>query len=417
MAFSGMRQQRLQWVYGVLRDLYFVLLCLACGELLLGFDFLHELTRFAVFAVTIVIGIWKVMSFGAQAPGQGARNGMALRRETSKSTHGGSSEAIQWASSEMQGWRPAMEDAVCALLELPKPLDEFMMFGVFDGHGGSQVSRKVAKELPRLTAECATSIQAERLAEDGSGTFDPEEVLRLALPSMDALLRELGKKMQGPLPVSPAGAARLPGRAGNGALPNAFHLIGSTAIVVLLRQDRKQIIAANCGDSRAVLCRAGKAIELSEDHKPELPSERRRIEAAGGSVAQIGPCHRVDGWGLNLSRALGDFHYKSRSDLPAHEQKVIAVPEIRTLELTPEDEFLFLGCDGVYELLSSQGSIDHVRNSLQNGKTPEQAAEALVERCCSPNLMMTQGKGGDNVSCVVVVFKKPPGVPSSEPEQ
>ena len=47
-----------------------------------------------------------------------------------------------------------------------------------------------------------------------------------------------------------------------------------------------------------------------------------RIEEAGGSVAQIGPCYRVDGWGLNLSRAFGDFHYKDRSDLQPHQQKV-----------------------------------------------------------------------------------------------
>ena len=58
---------------------------------------------------------------------------------------------------------------------------------------------------------------------------------------------------------------------------------------------------ANAGDSRCVLSRAGKAVEMSFDHKPEDDIERKRIEKAGGKVTSDG---RVNG-GLNLSRALG----------------------------------------------------------------------------------------------------------------
>lgn len=61
---------------------------------------------------------------------------------------------------------------------------------------------------------------------------------------------------------------------------------------------------ANAGDSRCVLSRAGKAVELSFDHKPEDDSEKSRIEKAGGKVTQDG---RVNG-GLNLSRAIGTFY-------------------------------------------------------------------------------------------------------------
>ena len=78
------------------------------------------------------------------------------------------------------------------------------------------------------------------------------------------------------------------------------------------------IIVGNSGDSRAVLARkastsGGKftAVEMSMDHKPELPDERKRIEKAGGFVEE----NRVKGV-LNLSRSLGDFEYKQDPSLP-----------------------------------------------------------------------------------------------------
>jgi hypothetical protein len=63
------------------------------------------------------------------------------------------------------------------------------------------------------------------------------------------------------------------------------------------------------------------AIALSEDHKPYNPGEHERIDKAGGYVSM----KRVDG-DLAVSRALGDFQYKNREDLPPQQQKVTAHP-------------------------------------------------------------------------------------------
>lgn len=63
----------------------------------------------------------------------------------------------------------------------------------------------------------------------------------------------------------------------------------------------KKLYVANAGDSRCILSRGGKAIDMSVDHKPEDEVEKNRIEAAGGKVTEEG---RVNG-GLNLSRAIG----------------------------------------------------------------------------------------------------------------
>lgn len=61
------------------------------------------------------------------------------------------------------------------------------------------------------------------------------------------------------------------------------------------------------GDSRCVVCRNGKALDMSFDHKPEDQIEFDRIKKAGGRVTLDG---RVNG-GLNLSRAIGDHGYKA----------------------------------------------------------------------------------------------------------
>lgn len=78
---------------------------------------------------------------------------------------------------------------------------------------------------------------------------------------------------------------------------------GCTACVALITDS--EIYCANSGDSRCVLSREGKAIEMSIDHKPELSTEKARIEKAGGFVEE----NRVKGI-LNLSRSLGDLEYK-----------------------------------------------------------------------------------------------------------
>lgn len=85
------------------------------------------------------------------------------------------------------------------------------------------------------------------------------------------------------------------------------YVAGATSCVALITSD--SIICANAGDSRCVLSEKAKTIEMSEDHKPDLPTEKLRIEQAGYFVEE----QRVNGI-LNLSRSLGDLEYKKNKD-------------------------------------------------------------------------------------------------------
>ena len=100
------------------------------------------------------------------------------------------------------------------------------------------------------------------------------------------------------------------------------------------------IVCANVGDSRCVVGSNSRTIPLSEDHKPSNPEESERIVNGGGFVQ----FDRVNGE-LAMSRAFGDFQYKSNSNVEMVKQLVIPVPDIAVHKRVKGDEVLILACD------------------------------------------------------------------------
>jgi serine/threonine protein phosphatase PrpC len=82
---------------------------------------------------------------------------------------------------------------------------------------------------------------------------------------------------------------------------------GSTAVVACICRTR--LVIAHCGDTRAVLLRNGTALELTEDHKPNLKAEKARIKANGGRVVMSNGVPRINGK-LAVARAFGDVDLK-----------------------------------------------------------------------------------------------------------
>jgi protein phosphatase 1G len=183
-------------------------------------------------------------------------------------------------------------------------------------------------------------------------------------------------------------------------------------VVVVYEEGREggRLFVANAGDSRCVLSRGGKAIELSRDHKPEDEDEKARIEGAGGSVSDDG---RVEG-NLNLSRAIGDLTYKQKEGLPAERQMISACPEVRVEGVREgEDEFFVVACDGIWNVLSSQEVVDMVREGLREGGGEgggaggriSEVCEAICDRCCDREMgEESDGAGCDNMTMMVVLL-------------
>jgi protein phosphatase 1L len=215
-------------------------------------------------------------------------------------------------------------------------------FGVFDGHSGRRACEFARDNLPR-------HVQAEL------STSEPEEALRRAFLKTDEEFLKIAHKE------------------GLGD--------GSTAITALVRG--RTIWVANAGDARAILVSGSTAIAMSEDHKPNRDSERRRITQAGGTVTFMG-CWRVNGV-LATSRGFGDRELK---------KVVSAEPEIRHRTLMEGDDYLVLASDGIWDVLSNQNVADVV---VRSGGC-RAAAVAVTEEALRHGSM-------DNVTAVVISLR------------
>jgi len=160
-----------------------------------------------------------------------------------------------------------------------------------------------------------------------------------------------------------------------------------------------RILVMNIGDSRALLGHEnGSCIPISRDHKPDNEEEKKRITNAKGKVKY----NRVDG-DLALSRAMGDFFYKSDQTRPKDQQKVISVPEFRIIETTDIGHFIFLACDGVYDVMSNQEIINFICKELNLQKKTRSDIEIDVGEILT-NLLghCLQKESKDNMTAALI---------------
>lgn len=162
--------------------------------------------------------------------------------------------------------------------------------------------------------------------------------------------------------------------------------VGATAVTCFIRKVPgvgRILTTANCGDTRAVLSRAGRPVRLSCDHRPCEQDERCRVEKAGGFVT----CRRVNGI-LNVSRAFGDHMMKS---------VVVSTPSVNEIKLTNMDDFLVLACDGLWDFVDETTVLSIAQDGLDRGLDANQVAAELVDEAI-------RRKSTDNVSVSVVLF-------------
>ncbi|VAH78356.1 unnamed protein product [Triticum turgidum subsp. durum] len=187
-------------------------------------------------------------------------------------------------------------DFDAAELRLPAHL-----FGVYDGHGGSEVANYCRDKIHVVLREVLKAGRwLEELGEVGElDVKEPwEKVFGDCFQKVDdEVSGKASRFSNGTREIRPE--------------PIAADNVGSTAVVAIVCSSH--VITANCGDSRVVLCRGKEPIALSVDHKPDRKDERARIEAAGGKVIDWNG-YRVSGI-LAMSRSIGKFSAFARPSL------------------------------------------------------------------------------------------------------
>ncbi|XP_042394962.1 probable protein phosphatase 2C 60 isoform X1 [Zingiber officinale] len=322
--------------------------------------------------------------------------------KTDKFSEDGGNARLRFGLSSMQGWRANMEDAHAAVPDLD---DCTSFFGVYDGHGGKVVAKFCAKYLHTQVLKFDILLG------------DLTAALRRAYFRMDEMMRGqrgwrelavLGDKMdrftgyiEG-LIWSPRGS-HSDEHTDEWAYEEGPHsdfpgpASGCTACVAVIRNN--QLFVANAGDSRCVLSRKGQAVSLSTDHKPDLDEEKERILKAGGFIH----AGRVNG-SLNLSRAIGDVEFKQNKFLSAEKQILSCNPDINIVELSDDDEFIIIACDGVWDCMSNQQLVDFIHEDLRTESCLSAVCEKVLDRCLAPTTLT--GEGCDNMTMILVQLKK-----------
>mmetsp|Transcript_19353 Transcript_19353/g.29293 ORF Transcript_19353/g.29293 Transcript_19353/m.29293 type:complete len:392 (-) Transcript_19353:64-1239(-) len=338
-----------------------------------------------------------------------------------KYASGNDMPSIRFAVSSMQGHRATMEDThiLAPSLRIPsrnksveKVLLDHALFSVFDGHGGDFTADYSSKNFLRVLMEREEWTKYanldKSLRKEVPGILLLKSALSNAFVDIDNELQKIYRnriEMYGSATSLTRGRSRKQKtlekaddvrdstESSRGLSPEPLsHRImvdrsGSTAVMVLLTPSH--IICSNAGDSRAIFSRGGEFLPLSFDHKPSHGRELNRIKEAGGFVKY----KRVDG-DLAVSRGLGDFRFKLNDALSDKTQKVSSVPEILLYPRDhKKDQFIILGCDGIWDVMANQDCVNVVQGLLDEGnkdlgKLCEKMLDICLERNSKDNMTM-----------------------------
>ncbi|KAI2656297.1 Protein phosphatase 1D [Labeo rohita] len=250
------------------------------------------------------------------------------------------------------------------------------MFAVFDGHGGPDAAHFARRHL-------WDHIKKQR----GFWSEDDDEVCAALRKGFISCHHAMWKK----LPEWPKTVTGLPSTS------------GTTASIVVIRRDRMYV--AHVGDSAVVLGVQDhpsdefiRAVEITQDHKPDLPKERERIEGLGGSVIKKSGVNRVV-WKrprlthngpvrrstvidqipfLAVARALGDLW---SYDFYSGEFVVSPEPDTAVIKLDlKQHRYIILGSDGLWNMVSPQEavSICQENDSAKSKNQKENVSNAVL---------------------------------------
>ena len=314
-----------------------------------------------------------------------------------------------FASNSYKGLvKPNNEDRVIVVSPIPKPQKtirrtwpKMSYFAVFDGHGGENCSEFLKNNFLNY------------LIDNKNYPFDIKLALKETFEKMEEEIYNQNK--------------------GKGL--NEIDKSGSCALVCVISENK--IYIANIGDSRAIMSvnNGNKVKELTIDHKPNNIKEYERIIKNGGKV-YVDDDYQEDGLGkynedelnyivnkddfqkykgqkeiifrhfpsdLAITRSIGDLKIKKKEygGLPGN---IIGIPEIFIYDYSQENDFIIMGCDGIYDDLSNEDIINAAWYIFKNKmKERKYDINLLSKECCDLIIKYAMELlTSDNLSCIVI---------------
>lgn len=201
------------------------------------------------------------------------------------------------------------------------------LFAVYDGHGGDEISAFLKKELPKYFMSTKT-----------------KQTFPLSKTFVNKVFDHITNKI----------------------ITEYFSdakETGSTCLVVIHFNDGKHsyLQVFNVGDSRAVLSCNGMAVALTKDHKPNWPDEKKRLLQLNNTTKHKNKIY-FDGYDwricdLSVSRAIGDLESKPY---------ISHTPDIFTYQLSHNNQFLVIACDGLWDVLSNQDVVNFILEHMKD---------------------------------------------------
>uniref|UniRef100_A0A915AG48 PPM-type phosphatase domain-containing protein n=1 Tax=Parascaris univalens TaxID=6257 RepID=A0A915AG48_PARUN len=236
--------------------------------------------------------------------------------------------------------RPKMEDkaAIFPSLCVVEPskneaLKNDAFFAIFDGHNGIDCATYASSHFHRCLVE-----------ENNYASDLPDRVMKNTFKVIDQRLeaRCINENLRG----------------------------GTTAVCVWLRG--RHLCIGWCGDSAAAVLRADTVRTLTSAHSPDVASEARRIQDAGGMVLWVHGELRVNGI-LNLTRSLGDIDGRPM---------ISPEPDTVSFELDGSEYLLMLACDGVWDMFNDTEVYNHIKQFVSSSSPKDYAklSEYLTTR-------------------------------------
>ena len=226
-----------------------------------------------------------------------------------------------------------------------------MIFEIFDGHGGDEMSSYLQANLAKIYKQNLLLNKGNIILSLKNAFHDADDEMREQL--------------------------NIEGLGSTGTLVHIVKGLGPSL----------EVYSANVGDSRVSLISPEHIIRLSCDHRTTDEKEKKRILEAGMEIIDDRICGT-----LMLTRIFGNYEYKDENEKD-NNTGLICEPFISkiNIDLNIENQFLILASDGIWDILTEED----IQNIIKKYQDTQKICSVIIKKCL-------ENEAWDNMSVFAV---------------